>query len=51
MVNVETLGQDLLPVADAALIDNQIDFRRRGPFLQDRFAGAPFVSNCSYLGP
>ena len=22
-----------------------------GPFLQDRFAGAPFVSNCSYLGP
>jgi hypothetical protein len=22
-----------------------------GPFLQDRFAGAPFVSNCSSLGP
>ncbi|MHB8671376.1 MAG: lipase family protein [Acidimicrobiales bacterium] len=33
-------------VEAAALFEPQT-----GPFLQDRFAGAPFVNNCSTLGP
>jgi hypothetical protein len=33
-------------VEAAALFEPQT-----GPFLQDRFAGAPFVSNCASLGP